>query len=513
MFHGILRANAIVTSANSLYTPGELAHQLADSGRQAALHGLAVPRPGAAPRSPRPGCPPTRWSRWTRSRASPRCADLLGHHGRAARARPSTADRHRGAALLVGHDRPRQGRDPHAPQPRREPACSSRAMGHRSASDTDRVLAVLPFFHIYGMTVLLNLACASGRPRDDAEVRPGRVPARDHPSTTAARTSTSPRRSPSRWPSTRSSTSTTSRRARRDLLRAPRRWTASWRHAAGQPHRAARMLQGYGMTELSPVIARDARRPPRHRPVSSVGHRCCPTSVCKLVDPATGEEIPDRRDGDGRRAVGARARTSCSATSTTPRRPPTPSTPTGSCTPATSPRSPTRACFSIVDRVKELIKYKGYQVAAGRARGAAARRTRRSWMPPSSACGTTTSEEIPKAFVVAAPDAELTEDDVMAFVAEHVAPHKKVRRVEFIDAIPKSSRGQDPAQGPPRPRGRQGLNGLLGDGEEAVPIDAEQVVVLRPAIRRSAIQPSTSAWVTPWRPLTNRAIDSMISAL
>jgi acyl-CoA synthetase (AMP-forming)/AMP-acid ligase II len=32
VFHGILRANAIVTSVNSLYTPGELAHQLADSG-------------------------------------------------------------------------------------------------------------------------------------------------------------------------------------------------------------------------------------------------------------------------------------------------------------------------------------------------------------------------------------------------------------------------------------------------------------------------------------------------
>ena len=32
VFHGVLRANAVVTSANSLYTPGELAHQLADSG-------------------------------------------------------------------------------------------------------------------------------------------------------------------------------------------------------------------------------------------------------------------------------------------------------------------------------------------------------------------------------------------------------------------------------------------------------------------------------------------------
>ena len=51
-------------------------------------------------------------------------------------------------------------------------------------------------------------------------------------------------------------------------------------------------------------------------------------------------------------------------------------------------------------------------------------------------------QEIPKAFVVKAPDAELTADAVMDFVAGQVAPHKKVRRVEFIDAIPKSTSGK-----------------------------------------------------------------------
>jgi acyl-coenzyme A synthetase/AMP-(fatty) acid ligase len=51
-------------------------------------------------------------------------------------------------------------------------------------------------------------------------------------------------------------------------------------------------------------------------------------------------------------------------------------------------------------------------------------------------------QEIPKAFIVAAPDSGLTEDEVMAFVARSVAPHKKVRRVEFIDAIPKSASGK-----------------------------------------------------------------------
>ena len=50
--------------------------------------------------------------------------------------------------------------------------------------------------------------------------------------------------------------------------------------------------------------------------------------------------------------------------------------------------------------------------------------------------------EIPKAFVVAAPGTTLTESEVIAFVAGQVAPYKKVRVVEFIDAIPRSAAGK-----------------------------------------------------------------------
>jgi len=51
-------------------------------------------------------------------------------------------------------------------------------------------------------------------------------------------------------------------------------------------------------------------------------------------------------------------------------------------------------------------------------------------------------EEVPKAFVVLQPGAELTAEAVMGFVAERVAPHKKVRRVEFVERIPKSASGK-----------------------------------------------------------------------
>ena len=48
--------------------------------------------------------------------------------------------------------------------------------------------------------------------------------------------------------------------------------------------------------------------------------------------------------------------------------------------------------------------------------------------------------EVPKAFVVARGD--VSADELIAFVAERVAPYKRVRLVEFVDQIPKSASGK-----------------------------------------------------------------------
>ncbi len=50
--------------------------------------------------------------------------------------------------------------------------------------------------------------------------------------------------------------------------------------------------------------------------------------------------------------------------------------------------------------------------------------------------------EVPKAFVVLRHGVDATATDIMDFVAEHVAPYKKIRRIEFIDAIPKVPSGK-----------------------------------------------------------------------
>jgi len=95
--------------------------------------------------------------------------------------------------------------------------------------------------------------------------------------------------------------------------------------------------------------------------------------------------------------------------------------------------------FYIVDRLKELIKYKGFQVAPAELEALLLTHPQikdvavvRSPDPDAG--------EVPKAFVVA--DGALSAEDVMSFVAAVVAPHKKIRRVEFVDEVPKSPAGK-----------------------------------------------------------------------
>ncbi|MFB7469602.1 AMP-binding protein [Kitasatospora sp. NPDC056184] len=100
-----------------------------------------------------------------------------------------------------------------------------------------------------------------------------------------------------------------------------------------------------------------------------------------------------------------------------------------------------RGYLHIVDRVKELIKYKGYQVAPAELEALLLSHPQ---IADAAVIGVCDAEgtECPKAFVVRAPGSVLTEQEVAAFVAGQVAPYKKVRAVEFLDAVPKSPAGK-----------------------------------------------------------------------
>ena len=97
--------------------------------------------------------------------------------------------------------------------------------------------------------------------------------------------------------------------------------------------------------------------------------------------------------------------------------------------------------FWIVDRLKELIKYKGYQVAPAELEALLLTHPE---IVDAAVVAALDEEagEIPKAFIVLKDGSELDAQSVIDFVASHVAPHKKVRAVAFIDAVPKSSAGK-----------------------------------------------------------------------
>ncbi|KAI3780049.1 hypothetical protein L2E82_09911 [Cichorium intybus] len=95
----------------------------------------------------------------------------------------------------------------------------------------------------------------------------------------------------------------------------------------------------------------------------------------------------------------------------------------------------------IVDRLKELIKYNGYQVPPAELEHILHSHpdiTEAAVIPyPDEKAG-----QIPMGFVVRRKGSTINETQVKDFVAKQVAPYKKLRRVRFIDAIPKNAPGK-----------------------------------------------------------------------
>jgi len=95
--------------------------------------------------------------------------------------------------------------------------------------------------------------------------------------------------------------------------------------------------------------------------------------------------------------------------------------------------------FYVVDRVKELIKYKGYQVAPAALEAVLATHPA---VTDAAVVGYPDEEagEIPKAFVTL--KSEVSADQILAYVAERVAPYERVRLLEVIDQVPRSASGK-----------------------------------------------------------------------
>ena len=94
----------------------------------------------------------------------------------------------------------------------------------------------------------------------------------------------------------------------------------------------------------------------------------------------------------------------------------------------------------MVDRVKELIKYKGYQVAPAELEAVLVSHPA---VADAAVVGSPDEQagEVPKAYLVL-KDQDVAVEDILAFAAERMAPYKRIRRWELVAQIPKSASGK-----------------------------------------------------------------------
>ncbi|MGB4779098.1 AMP-binding protein [Microbacterium sp.] len=434
VFHGVLHAGGTVTTINSLYTPREIEKQLQDAGAT-WLVTVSPLLPQAVAAATAVGIPADRLIVLDGAPDHPSLRDLLAER----RPAPEVSFDPATHLAVLPYSSGTTGVPKGVMLSHRNLVANvAQCRVSIDLRDSDRVLAVLPFFHIYGMTVLLNLALKQRAtlvtmPKFDLVefltiiqkfgctflfiAPPIAVALAKHPVVDQFDISTV-----------------------RTVFSGAAPLDGETAEIAGR-RIGARMMQGFGMSELSPV----SHAMPYQRddvPVSSVGV-LLPNIVCKLVDTETGEEITEvGADGESRAGeLWVKGPNVMLGYLNQPQATAETLDADGFLHTGDVAVYHEGGYFSIVDRVKELIKYKGYQIAPAELEALLLSHPQ---VTDAAVIGVLDDDkqEIPKAFVVRVPGSKITEDDVMAFVAEHVAPHKKVRRVEFVEAIPKSSSGK-----------------------------------------------------------------------
>ncbi|XP_019642431.1 PREDICTED: probable 4-coumarate--CoA ligase 3 isoform X2 [Branchiostoma belcheri] len=191
--------------------------------------------------------------------------------------------------------------------------------------------------------------------------------------------------------------------------------------------------QGYGLTETSPIvtIGREGVFVP-----GSFGV-LVPNTKAKVIDTETGEAVGPGEDGElcvlGPQVMKGYYNNPEATANTID--------PDGWLRTGDIVRYDEDGNFYAVDRVKELIKYKGFQVAPAELEavllGHPGVQDAAVIGLPDDVAG-----ELPKAFIVKKSDA-VTEKDITDFVTERVAPYKKLRGgVVFIGEIPKTPSGK-----------------------------------------------------------------------
>lgn len=299
-----------------------------------------------------------------------------------------------------------------------------------SRRDTDIILAVLPFFHIYGLVLILFQGLRSGStlitmPRFDflqfleavQRYRINKTPLvppivlqlSKHPAVEQYDLSSIDQIMCGAAPLSAEVERECSRRI------------------------GCHIMQGYGMTEFAGASL-SKREGPHPGRTGSVGW-IWPSMEARIVDTETGKDLgPNQRGELWMRGpnvmLGYFERPDATRDTLTP---------DGWLRTGDIAYVDDDGEFTIVDRVKELIKHNAYQIAPAELEAVLLTHPAiadAAVIPaPDEESG-----EVPKAFVVLKGQVE--PQAILDFVAQQVAPYKKIRHIVLVDAIPKSPSGK-----------------------------------------------------------------------
>jgi 4-coumarate--CoA ligase len=193
------------------------------------------------------------------------------------------------------------------------------------------------------------------------------------------------------------------------------------------------VVQGYGLTETSPVTH---ATPLGHFKPGSVGP-ALPNTEVMIVDPATGEPLGIERDGE----VWIRGPQVMKGYFGNPEATAATIDPDGWLHTGDIGYVDADGHLYVVDRLKELIKYKGFQVPPAELEAVL---LTHEAVADAAVVGRPDEEagEVPVGFVVLKPGRRVAPADLQAHVAGRVAHYKRLADVVVLDEIPKSASGK-----------------------------------------------------------------------
>ena len=306
----------------------------------------------------------------------------------------------------------------------------AQTLGAIPSAPDERLMAVLPFFHIYGMQCMMNCGLRAGAtvitlPRFDLEQF-----LRAHQDYQITRSFVAP---PIVLALARHPLVDSFDLSHLRLMNSGAAPLKAELAAECSKRLGCEVVQGYGMTELSPV---SHLTPPGWFKPGSVGITA-PSTQTRIVAPVTGADLGTGEEGE----IWVRGPQVMKGYLNNPQATAATVDPDGWLHTGDLGYVDADGHLYVVDRLKELIKYKGFQVPPAELEAVLLRHPD---VADAAVIGLPDDEagEIPVGYVVLRPGADTSPEEIMRFVAGEVAHYKRIRRLEVIDAIPKSAAGK-----------------------------------------------------------------------